>query len=127
MTETSQPVVIRFLAELCLRGNGGVTIRDSCVSVPLLSAGTFVLDITHVAGDENPSWSVKGTPRRSNRRRNQLAVVRGISSVLRKMVELGLHVLSGVLACKNNDLLSMDDERLLQELWCALVCVQYTR
>lgn len=118
-----QTVVIGFLAELCLRNNP-ITISDSTVTVPLPSTVTFVLDISH---EGNPSGSVKQTPRRSKRWKNQYAVIESLASVLSKMVDVGLRVLKQILTGGNNGLLSVEEEGVLERLWCALVCVQHTR
>lgn len=133
--ESAQVVVIRFLSELCARNNP-VIVNDSDVFVPLPSSATFVLDFSQVISGESASRGIKQTSRRSNRHHH--ADVEGVISVFRKWVHLGLHLLKRVLADyhlsqkevgleREAVLMGLEEERVLECLWCVLVCVQHTR
>lgn len=128
--ETVKEVVVRFLAEFCLQ-NSPVTVDDSNVSVPLPSPTTFALDFNHVTSGVSTSWSVEQTTMRSNHMRNQQSVGEGVASVLNRRVDMGLRLLKRILARKKSNHLSkeeeVEEEGVLEWLWCVLVCIQHTR
>ena len=131
--ETAQPVIIRFLAELCLKKDPAI-VGDSSTSVPLPPADMFLLDFN---GGEAALLSAQQQLqllKRPGHVRNEEAS--GGGQVLRVLVEKlgkGLSVLRGRLRRSGKERYDEDikgackEEEVLEWLWCVTVCVRYIR
>lgn len=113
--EENESLMLKFLAELCLACEP-ITIDDSSVSVEPSNGFTLNLD---------PLVDIAALPRLRTLRSHKPHGLEnlGVVSLLRKRVESGLRVIEE--ECVSVGMASGVEG--LSELWCALVCLQYTR
>ncbi len=125
--ESIQPVVLKFLTELCLKEEP-VSITDSSTAVPLPPARTFTLDFSGLIKEETARSARRKTLRRSCRLKREEEISGNVCQVLRKCLGKGLALLQGWKHSGEGAEESEDDrEAVLELLWCALVCATHVR